>query len=225
MNMGTSQHQIDAHESYILKAKAPASGILGLLYWIAYGFLFGLGGLYLIVGTLYDLYCQLKGALSFFTCFMALIILIIGLLCFRNFLISLIRSTRKCIIDPLGITVVNCTFLKKEYTWAEVSSIVVCDTNYRTSQRGDEYDFAIRMVIGKELHGPLSAEKSYAIFTTHVENWRALTYTRNHFRKIFLFEYTPEKYMAIQRISRLPIINCVSKETMKEFTAKYGELP
>lgn len=218
MSMGTAKKPSGEHEPYVLKAKAPARGILGVLYWIPYGLLFGLGGLFLIVDGVYSLFADAYNVFTFF-------MLILGLLCFRNFMISLIRSTRKCLLDSRGITVVSFGILKKAYAWPEVSSIIVCDANYASSHYGDEYDFLIRMAIGEEPHGPLSANQSYSVFTTHVERWRSLMYARNHHGKVLLFEYTPEKHVAIQTLSGRRIINCISRQAMERFTAEHGNLP
>ena len=198
-------------DSYVLKDKMKEPPIIRILFWIVIPIL-GIGGLCLIADALIFI---LIAASDFHwgQMFARALSLLIGLLAFRWSLITLVFYNRTCIIDEKGFTIITCKWFKKEYCWSDISSMVLCDANYYSSHYGERYDIGIRIAVGDETFGPLNEQKSYPFFSlTHVESWRTLAYTRKHFNKVFLFEFTPERYAAIRRISGLEIGRCVSKQ-------------
>lgn len=106
--------------------------------------------------------------------------------------------SREFIIDEKGIHIRYLSKIQLHYPWDKITNVYVCDVNHAPKDARN-FDLVIRIVIGKEQHGPLSDIKSTTLIYKK-EKWRTWGYWITKFTNIILVEYSKERLDEIRKL-------------------------
>lgn len=126
-----------------------------------------------------------------------LLLMMIGILIYGYTFVLYIIDTRTFSLGPEGIIIQYANSYVKQYSWNDVSSIVVCDV-FHASKDPQIYEHVIRFAIGEEVEGPYSGTKqwslaghakwsTYEYYITHCQTVIAISYTSDRLEQVKLF--------------------------------------